>query len=83
MVSTRRRGKAARDKILALARDGDLPTRVAAQKAYRLRLLQESRSDSDLDEEMTPEAEAGAMLDAEQADDMHRIRIYYEKVHEK
>lgn len=82
-VSSRRSEKALRDAILARARQHDLDARVLAQTAYRLFLLREAATPTAEREglEMTHEEEAGAILDAEMANDLSLLRQCYEAVH--
>jgi hypothetical protein len=91
----RRNEKAALDAILARAREGDLDARAHAQTAYRLYLSRESylsicvgirerppdESPPALEEPMTIEEEAGSILEAEMAYDLHALRVFYEAVH--
>lgn len=92
----RRNEKAALDAILASARAGDLDARAQAQTAYRLFLYREAylairvgvRERSSVgplpiedDLEMTVEEEAGSILEAEMAYDLHLLRRHYEEVH--
>jgi hypothetical protein len=93
----RRNEKAARDEILARARDGDLDTRAQAQTAYRLFLFREAFRASgagvgehpsmghvpSIELEMSIEEEAGSILEAEVAHDISRLRQYYETVHQE
>jgi hypothetical protein len=106
LAFSRRNEKAARDEILARAREGDLDTRAQAQTAYRLYLFREAfrasgvgvrerpsmgplppggASEAAVDglDSMSIEEEAGAMLEAEVAHDISRLRRYYETVHQE
>jgi len=84
---------------LASARGGDLDTRAHAQTAYRLFVFRAALRASDMrarehpvgdcvatameDLEMSIEEEAGAILEAELANDLSLLRRYYESVHKE
>jgi hypothetical protein len=79
-ASSRRSEKAEFEGILSGARAGNLETRAAAQTAYRIRILREAAARADLPEQ-TPLEEAGALLEAETAHNVHLLREMYQRVH--
>lgn len=91
-ASLRRSEKVKRDAILSGARSGDLDTRVAAQTAYRIRILRETvlanlpdptaleKALANLPESTALE-EAGALLEAETAQNLQELRNMYQQVH--
>lgn len=68
-ASTRRHEKVPLEQYLALVRDGgNITLRAVAQTAYRVHVLKLAQGEAD---EESIEAEAGAILDAELAHDLH------------
>lgn len=80
-ASSRRRGKARVHKILDDARKGDLRARAIASTAYRVRIARLAAGHDD--DEESAEAEAGALLEAEEAFNLHRLCEMYVEVHQK
>lgn len=62
------------------ARDGQLGVRAAALTAYRVRI---ARLAAGHDEDESPEAAAGALLDAETAHLIQRLHEMYAEVHKE
>ena len=78
-ASSRRQGKARVHKILHDAREGDLRARALASTAYRVRIARLAAGHDD--DEENAEAEAGALLEAEEAFNLHRLCEMYAEVH--